>query len=775
MIDRLTTVRVRKDGAPLHVELTISPMRDETDAIVGASTIARDVSARRHTEEELAASAARARAGIEAALDCIVAIDLEGKIVAFNTAAERTFGYAREDAIGQTMVDLLVPPALRDSHRRGFARHLATGESSIMGRRIEIEGLRADGTEFPAELTVLRTDLPEPGFTAYLRDITERHEVEQAMRRLASIVESSEDAIVALTFDGRIISWNPAAERVYGYSAEEAIGAGADLVVPPELREGLRAALSAIERGLRVDRFDTVRVTRDGRRLDVSMTISPLRGTEQAIIGASLIHHDVTEQKRAEEALRRVAAIIEDSDDAIVGRDLDGVVTSWNDAAERLFGWSAEEMIGRSIDVLIPGDDPQKYVKGLSNRLRLGERIQFDVCRRRKDGTVIEVSSTISPIRDRSGTIVGVSAISRDITEKRLAEQALRATTAALGAIVDSSPLGIGALDLAGRLTMWNAAAERMFGWSAEEVIGRPSPIVPASEVERVQHTNQAVLGGETLMNVETVRTRKDGSMIEVSASYAPLRDADEGTSGVIAIFADISERKRSQRALEESLEALTQANRHRQELLAKLVRAQEDERQRIASDIHDDSVQVLTALSLRLELLRRGLSDADTVLVIREIEETARLSLNRLRRLMFELRPPELDRDGLEATLRLYLDQTCDEVGLEYSLETRLDAEPDPNARAIIYRIAQEALTNVRKHAQASRVDIRLESRNHGLLVRVIDDGKGLAEPVDVQRPGHLGLVTMRERAEMAGGWWKLESSASGGTIVEFLVPTQA
>jgi PAS domain S-box-containing protein len=773
-IHHLTTTRVCKDGSMVHVELTVSPVRDESGALVGASTIARDVGDRWRADEELAAREARAHAGIEAALDCIVTIDLEGRIVAFNSAAERTFGYAREDVIGDKMVDVIVPPARREDHRRGFARHLATGESSIMGRRIEVEGLRADGSEFPAELTIVRTDLPEPGFTAYLRDITERREAEQAMRRLAAIVESSEDAIVALAFEGRIISWNPAAERVYGYSAEEAIGAGAELVVPPEFREELRAALSAVKRGERVDRFDTVRVTRDGRRLDVSMTISPLHGVGHGIVGASLIHRDITERKRGEEALLRLAAIIEGSDDAIVGRDLDGIVTSWNAGAERLFGWNAEEMIGRSIDVLIPDDDPQKYIRSLSNRLRLGERVQFDAHRRRKGGTVVEVSSTVSPIRDRSGAIVGVSAITRDISEKRRAEDALRETTSALGAIVESSPLGIGAIDVEGRLTMWNPAAERMFGWSAEEVIGFPSPIVPASEVERVERTNRAVLAGETLVDVETVRARKDGSTIQVNVSYAPLCDANSEQIGVIAVFADISERKRSERALEESLEALTKANRHRQELLAKLVRAQEDERQRIASDIHDDSVQVLSALALRLELLRRRHSDAETVFLIQEIEETARLSLSRLRRLMFELRPPELDRDGLEAALRLYLDQTCEEVSLEYSLETRLDAEPDPNARAMIYRITQEALTNVRKHAQASRVDVLLESRHDGLLVRVVDDGKGLAEGVDVERPGHFGLVTMRERAEMAGGWWNLDSNPAG-TVVEFLVPAHA
>jgi signal transduction histidine kinase len=231
--------------------------------------------------------------------------------------------------------------------------------------------------------------------------------------------------------------------------------------------------------------------------------------------------------------------------------------------------------------------------------------------------------------------------------------------------------------------------------------------------------------------------------------------------------------RREAERELQQTVELLRATDAQRRRLLAGLVEAQEEERQRIASDIHDDSVQVMSALVMRLGVLRNAMDDPRLLEMVEEIERIARASITRLRRLMFELRPPALDREGLAAALRLYLEHNLSSPEISHRVTSELQAEPTPETRTILYRIAQEALNNVRKHASATRVDVLLAHQDGGVVVRIGDDGVGF-DPggIDRARPGHLGVSSMRERAEIAGGWWRIDSAPGRGTVVEFWVP---
>jgi signal transduction histidine kinase len=232
----------------------------------------------------------------------------------------------------------------------------------------------------------------------------------------------------------------------------------------------------------------------------------------------------------------------------------------------------------------------------------------------------------------------------------------------------------------------------------------------------------------------------------------------------------------RAERAEEElysSLETLRRTNLERKRLLAYLAQAQEKERGRIAADIHDDSIQAITAVGMRLEMLKRRVSDPEQLSMLRELEGTVVTSIARLRHLLFELRPPVLDRDGLAPALRMYLDEVSRDAGVTFQLSNRFDSEPPPDTRTILYRIALEALSNVRKHAGARSIDVILEQIERGYLVRVRDDGAGFVmDPLSDPLPGHLGLTAMRERAELAGGWWRAASAPDAGTTIEFWLP---
>jgi PAS domain S-box-containing protein len=257
---------------------------------------------------------------------------------------------------------------------------------------------------------------------------SEQTRIDEAAWRLAAIVESSDDAIVSKDLNGIVTSWNKAAERIFGWTEEEMVGRSILTIIPPELHGEEPGILAKLAAGERIEHFETVRMNKNGDRLDISLTVSPMKDRNGDIVGGAKIARDITQQKKAEQAALRLAAIVESSDDAIISKDLKGIVTSWNRAAERIFGWTEEEMIGRSILTIIPpelhGDEP-----GILAKIAAGERIEhFETVRMHKNGDRLDISLTVSPMRDRHGKIVGGAKIARDITQQKRLEGSLRTT-----------------------------------------------------------------------------------------------------------------------------------------------------------------------------------------------------------------------------------------------------------------------------------------------------------------------------------------------------------
>ena len=269
----------------------------------------------------------------------------------------------------------------------------------------------------------------EADFEEYVSETKRAIELQE---RLAAIVEGSEDAIVSKSLEGTIQSWNRAAERMFGYTAEEAIGSHISMIAPPDRVHEIPLILERIARGERIEHHETRRRTKDGRILTVALTISPVRDASGKIIGASKIARDITQQHRAMELQERLAAIVESSDDAIISKNLEGIIQSWNRGAERIFGYTANEMIGKHISTIASPDRVSEIPQILA-RIARGERIEhYQTKRRTKDGRILTMSLTVSPIRDAHGTIIGASKIARDITESERRTHLLEAANAAL-------------------------------------------------------------------------------------------------------------------------------------------------------------------------------------------------------------------------------------------------------------------------------------------------------------------------------------------------------
>jgi PAS domain S-box-containing protein len=322
---------------------------------------------------------------------------------------------------------------------------------------------------------------------------------------------------------------------------------------------------------------------------------------------------------------------------------------------------------------------------------------------------------------------------------------------------------GIFMLDPAGYITSWNAGAERIKGYRADEIIGSHfSVFYPAEDIaagKPARELETAIAEGR--LEDEGWRLRKDGTRFWANVVITALFDEQHTLRGFGKVTRDMTERRLAERALNE-----------RRRLVGHLVDAQEIERRRIAWDVHDESIQSMVAVGMRLQLLAARLPEEQRALVT-GLDDAVQSAIGRLRGLVSRLRPPELDRQGLEEAVAGYLDEVATEWGLTVSLRHELTREPSSEAAITLYRICQEALSNIHKHAHATRVDVRLSTVDNGMLMRIVDDGVGTSVRADDAGHGHFGLIEMRERAEAAHGWWSLTSTPGSGTTVEFWLPT--
>jgi PAS domain S-box len=317
--------------------------------------------------------------------------------------------------------------------------------------------------------------------------------------------------------------------------------------------------------------------------------------------------------------------------------------------------------------------------------------------------------------------------------------------------------------------------AEGLLGYSREEW-GTSAELwiekIHPDDRERVAEENERSNRSSEAFQSEYRMQAKDGRIVWIRDEAVLVFDDAGRPLHWRGLMLDVTAEKEAEEKLRWSLDVLRRTIQQRRELAQRLERAQEEERRRIAADIHDDPIQVMSAVDLRLQMLAESPVDASSA-ELANLHETVVRSIERLRSLVFELRPPALERDGLAGAFRMYLDHTARETGWQTEVIDEISTEPGPELRAVLYRIALEAIGNARKHANATRVEVRAVSAGDGVMVLVHDDGAGFdVATASVPKPGHLGLVTMVERAELLGGWCRVDSAPGSGTTVECWLP---
>ncbi len=497
----------------------------------------------------------------------IIALDPEGRFTAWNPGAEQLLGYTEEEMLGEAFERIFTPEAAR---RGNPERELRTVREQ--GRAAEEQWhVRKDGSSFRGSgvTTVLRDAEGQlAGFVKILHEITDPEITEEALAqseaRLSGIISAAADAIVSVDEDQNIIVFNRGAEAAFGYTAEEILGQPLDLLIPESVRgihrEHVREFGESPEQARHMGHPQVLGRRKSGELFPLDASISKVEVGGEKIFTA--VGRDATQSVHAAQALREsnetLEAVIRASPLALKVLDAEGRIEIWNPASERIFGWSEEEVLGQTLPT-IP-EEKEEEARRVREAAFHGETITgLETYRLRKDGTRVEVDLSTAPLNDAQGKVRGTVVVIEDITERKRAEAELQETTERLQALVRAAPIAVATLDLEGKVDLWNPAAERIFGWAAEEVYGRVTPLTPEDRMDELWSELEAASRGEAVVGFETERRRKDGSRVAVRISTAPLRDSTGKVRGMMSLVEDISEEKRAreeQRRLSAILEA---------------------------------------------------------------------------------------------------------------------------------------------------------------------------------------------------------------------------
>ncbi len=461
------------------------------------------------------------------------------------------------------------------------------------------------------------------------------------------------------------------------------------------------------------------------------------------------------ERHRAEAARARLAAIVESSDDAIIGTDPEGTIVSWNSSAERMLGFTAREALGQSISIIIPPDRSQELVRVEDLSRQGGAAIRTETVRLRKDGTRVDVSVSVSPIRDASGRIVGISGILRDITERNRAEQRFRD-------LLEAAPDAMVVVNQEGKIALVNAKVKDLFGYEREELLGQSYDLLMPRRFRGAHLTDYRRFLGPPRARprgagLELCGLRKDGSEFPAAITLSPLATG-EGTL-LIGAVRDVSPWKRAEEEI--------------RQLSGRLLLAQEEERRRVARELHDSTAQALAAIAINLSVVQNSarMGEEARKCLASAIEMATECS-DEIRDLSHLLHPLVLDEQDLSSALQWYVDRFSRHAGITVDLKVSPElGRFSKETETALFRIVQEGLTNVFRHSGSARAQVELVRDSQEVILQIIDEGKGLGPAATAQRLGAqagsgIGILSMRERARQIGGQFRITSGDKGTAI---------
>ncbi|MBI5602888.1 MAG: PAS domain S-box protein [Deltaproteobacteria bacterium] len=676
------------------------------------------------------------------------------------------------------------------------------------------------------------------GWRATMSDISDRKRAEAGLQQLAAIVESTEDAIFTNSLEGIILSWNKSAEKIYGYSSEQIIGKHVSVLFPPGHIDEVSQLIKRISQGEHVDHYETARMKKDGGHIHVSLTMSSVKDVDARIVGASTIVRDITERNRLEAALikseKRYRSYIEVTDQLGWTTNPEGEVEEDIPSWRKFTGQSKEEVIGRGWSKALHPDDIEHAVRTWEDAVATKNNYEVEYRVRRYDGTYRHFLARGVPVSKDDGNILEWVGTCIDITERKRVESIVQARLRMLTASNKSS-ISVDkflqvALDeieaLTGStigfyhfleadqetLSLQNWSTNTLRNMCTAEGKGSHYPISQAgvwvdcvqerrpvihNDFSSLPHCKGLPQGHATIIREMDVPIMRDGLIVAIIGMGNKPIDYDKTDVDIALLLGDFSweivERLRAEQALRErtgelvklsdTLEfqvkerttKLAEANKDVRRISAKLLSAQEEERKRIAGEIHDTIGSHLSAIKFKVEdaMLRIEKTPTAGAEFLQPLIPVIQEGIEECRRIQADLRPPMLDDLGLQLTLSWFFrrfQSIYSTITVEQEMGIEEEDVPLP-LKIIVFRVIQEAMNNIAKYSKADLVRQSLRKVDSRMELVIRDNGQGF-NIEEVNSPGRarkgLGLTSMKERVELSGGIFSIESAKGKGTVIK-------
>ena len=759
----------RKDGSLLWVNLHVS-LVPGTESIPRFSlAIVEDVTERKKAEEALRESEARLRMVVSQLPAIVWSTDKELRFTSHLGAGLRALGVESNQLVGKSVEDFVLslgPRPHRPDNRPALAGESLSYELLIQGRyyEVHVEPFRSAVGEIS-------------GTVGIALDITDRKRAEEALRDSQAltnaIVDSTSDMIWSVDAENfGLLTFNRALSDYF----HQWCGIRLQTGTRPEEHfptEGLVNRWRGFyQRALSEGSYSTeYNVTAGSSILQLTFNLLKRDGK---VFGISVFGKNITERRHAEEALReseeRFRTTFENAGVGMALVDLQGHPVKSNPTLRQMLRYGEEELSRMAFTEFTHPDDRELDWR-LYNELIAGKRDKYEIEKRylKKDGSVVWGLLIVSLVKDRDGRPVYAIGMVQDITERKRTEDSLRESEERFRTTFENAGIGIALVDMQGRCIKCNPALRKMLGYG-EEVLSRMAFTEYTHPDDRERDWglySDLAAGKRDKYEIEARYIKKDGQVMWGLLTVSLVKNMDGLPEYAVGMVEDITERKRAEEELQRSFHQL-------RALAARLQNVREEERQEVAREIHDQLGQALTAIKIDLSSLVRELPakleqpTKRASSIFKLVDET----IQAVRRISSELRPGILDDLGLVATIEWAGEEFEARTGTKCRLDLpREDIAIDPERATAIFRIFQETLTNVARHAEASEVKVRLAKEGGDLTLEVRDNGKGLAEE-RLSSGRSLGILGMRERALLLGGELAIRGAPGKGTTVRVRIP---
>ena len=795
---------VAKDGSRHLIMCSSRALLDHEGLVEYVIGTGIDITERKRAEEALRESEENLKAILDSSTSAVLLVDTAGSILALNETITRSLGKHADELLGSCIYDAL--PADVAGGRRARAEEVIR-EGKPLRFEDERQGRWFGNSVYPvfdAEGKVTRLAI-------YARDITERKQADEAVQRskefIETVMNSITDSICIIDIRNfKVIGTNRAFLETVKSEEKEIIGKTCY-----ELTHGLSepcgppdyiCPLAETMKTGRPSLAEHVHLDRDGNRIYVETSTHPIKNAKGEVYQVVHVARDIAERKRTEEELRKLSRAMEQSPASVVITDAEGIIEYVNPKFVQLTGYTTAEAIGQNPRILKSGKQPPEFYRELWETITRGEEWRGEFHNRKRNGDFYWEFASISPIKNEEGAITHFIGVKEDISERKRAEEELRAEKAfsesMLNAMVDT--VFVFNPDT-GKPLRWNKAFNEISGYTDEEItfIQAPDGWYDEADLKRAEASTKRVFR-EGQATVEMSLITKNGKLIPTEYTGSLVKNTEGKPEYILAIGRDITERKRAEEALQKAHDeleqrvdertaelkqeiqerertqaALQESEKQLRYLSSQLLTAQENERKSVAQELHDSIGQTLAAIKFGAEKTLEELGKRASKKIRQPLEAVISMVQNgiqEVRRIQMDLRPSTLDDLGILATISWFcreFQKIYSGIHIQQQIDIQEDKVPDP-LKTIMYRVLQEALHNVAKHSQANHVRLSLRKTDSTLELAIEDNGQGfdLEDVLSVESSKRgIGLASMRERTELSGGSFALESSKGKGTII--------